>query len=412
MKSGLIACMVLSSFALAQERAAPVSLESLLQEARVRNPALIAASAAVTTAGFGPTQAGAFPDTEVMVQMFSVGDPRPFAGYKTSDFAYIGLGASQELPYPGKLGLRREVSKREVYVTQAEAQMTLADVLLRVKTAYYGLAKTQSVLALLERNRGIVEQIEQAAQIRFRTGSGAQQDVLRAQLERSRLLNDISMQQREAKQLQAQLRALLNRPSNSPDITAEALQFRLVDTTIAELNQLTASPELQIRDAQLEMAGAEVKLAQREKRPDFGLQYMWQHTSDNFRDYYMATFSVRLPNRKRVNAAVSQAEARRLQIEASANAQRREIQGEVEQELAMVRTIEDQLRIYREALVPQSEAAFSTGMSAYGTGRQEYQSLLASYSDTVRLGIEYQQLLADHEITVARIERLIGGELK
>jgi len=40
------------------------------------------------------------------VQHFSVGSTN-------SEFAYIGLGVSQEFPYPGKLGLRGEVAKRE-----------------------------------------------------------------------------------------------------------------------------------------------------------------------------------------------------------------------------------------------------------------------------------------------------------
>jgi outer membrane protein, heavy metal efflux system len=218
------------------------------------------------------------------------------------------------------------------------------------------------------------------------------------------------MQQREAAQLQAALRALLNRPLTSPEIVAEPLRPRAGDPVGADL--VTRNPELRIQHARIGKADLDVRVAEREKKPDFGLQYMWQHTASNFRDYYMATFSIRLPNRRRVNATIGEAEARRQQIEAAQTAQHRQLQGELEQELAMLRTIRDQLRIYREGLTPQSEAAFNTGMAAYRTGKQEYQALLASYSDTLRLGIEYQQLIAEHESTIARIERLTGGEVK
>jgi outer membrane protein, heavy metal efflux system len=409
MKSAIITLVFLGGMAVAQG-AAPVPLATLLDEAKAHNPDLLAASAAVKTATYGPAQAGALPDTEVMVQTFSVGDPRPFAGWDSSDFAYIGFGAAQEIPYTGKRKLRRDAAAKEIDVSRAESQMVLADVLLRVKIAYFGLARTQSVLTLLERSRGVVEQIEQAAQVRYRTGIGAQQDVLRAQLERSRLLNEIAMQQREAAQLQAGLRALLNRLSTAPEIIAEPLRPRAGDPFSADL--IANNPDLQVQHARVTKADLDVKVAEREKKPDFGLQYMWQHTASNFRDYYMATFSIRLPNRKRVNAAIGEAEARRQQIEAAQTAQHRQLQGELEQELVMLRTIRDQLRIYREGLTPQSEAAFNTGMAAYRTGKQEYQALLASYSDTLRLGIEYQQLIGEHEITIARIERLTGGEVK
>src|SRR5262249_52945363 len=149
---------------------------------------------------------------------------------------------------------------------------------------------------------------------RYRVGTGTQQDVLRAQLERTRLLNDIAIEQREIRQVQALLRALLSRPPDSHDIVAEPLTLRLIphlDSQVAAIIQ--HNPERQIRRAEIAKASTEVELANREKKPDFGVQSMWQHTSDNFRDYYMATFSVRLPNRGRVNAAFSQADARKQQ---------------------------------------------------------------------------------------------------
>jgi cobalt-zinc-cadmium efflux system outer membrane protein len=413
MRKEILVYLFLSGIAAGQQAAQPTSLADLLSEAREHSPSVLSANAAVKTMTFAPAQARAFPDTEFMVQSLSVGNPLPGAGYRTSDFAYIGFGASQELPYPGKRRLRGKVAESGIVVSRAEAGMTLADVLERVKTAYFGLARAQAVVALLERNRQAIDGIEESVQIRYRVGTGTQQDVLRAQLERTRLLNDISMRQREIGQMQAVLRALLNRPSDSPDILCEPPTPRLIpnlDLQVADI--VSRNPELRVRQAEIEKASAEVALANREKKPDFGAQYMWQHTSDNFRDYYMATFSVRLPNRSRVNSALAQAEARKQQVELQRQAQLKQLQGEVAEQLAAIHTTEDQLKIYQEGLVPQSEAAFNAGMAGYRAGRQEYQSLLSSYSDTLKLGIEYQQLIAEHEIALARVERLIGGELK
>ena len=90
------------------------SLQSLVAELRQSSPAIRASEMAVATARYAPKQASALPDTEFMVQHFTVGSPRPFAGYSNSDFAYIGLGASQELPYPGKRALRASVAEHEI----------------------------------------------------------------------------------------------------------------------------------------------------------------------------------------------------------------------------------------------------------------------------------------------------------
>ncbi len=413
MRKALLLCTFFSGVALAQQSAAPTPLATLLVEARRRSPSVAAANAAVTTAAFAPAQARALSGPELMVQSLSVGDPRPFAGYRTSDFAYIGFGVSQELPFPGKRALRGQVAEKQVGVTQAEAAVALADVLEKVKIAYFTLSRSQAVLNLLGRHRQAIDDIEQAVQIRYRAGTGTQQDVLRAQLERTRLLNDIAAQQRDIRQAQAALRALLNRPADSPDIVAEPLAPRVLadlDSQVAQMIQ--QNPELRVQMAELSRAGSEVQLAARDKRPDFALQYMWQHTSDRFRDYYMATFTVKWPNRGRVNAALSQAAAETQQVELQYQARLGQLQGEIAEQLAAIHSAEEQLNVYREGLLPQSEAAFNAGLAGYRAGRQEYQSLLASYSDTLQLEIQFQQLAAEHEIALAHLERLIGGELQ
>src|SRR5205085_5941002 len=99
-------------------------LASLIEEARAKNPQGLAALHAYKAAANMPKHAGALPDTQVMLQQFSVGSPRPFAGYTNSDFAYIGVGASQEFPYPGKRKLRAEVAGREADALQAQSEST------------------------------------------------------------------------------------------------------------------------------------------------------------------------------------------------------------------------------------------------------------------------------------------------
>ena len=83
---------------MADHSAAPVSLRELIQEAEQKNPQIAASFHAWQASRNIPKQASAFPETQLSVQQFSVGSPRPFAGYSNSDFAYIGFGISQDLP--------------------------------------------------------------------------------------------------------------------------------------------------------------------------------------------------------------------------------------------------------------------------------------------------------------------------
>ena len=96
---------------MAEHAGTPASLHELVQEAEQKNPQIAASLHAWQASRNVPKQVFALPETQLSVQQFSVGSPRPFAGYSNSDFAYIGFGASQDIPYPGKRQLRASVAE-------------------------------------------------------------------------------------------------------------------------------------------------------------------------------------------------------------------------------------------------------------------------------------------------------------
>ncbi len=117
MKRAPLLCLAFCSLT-AFGQAIPV----LLDEAAHNNPDIIAALRAWQAAEQVPSQVSTLPDPQVTVQHFSVGSPVPFAGYSNSDFAYIGFGVSQEIPYPGKLKLRGEAAQRDAAVARERSR--------------------------------------------------------------------------------------------------------------------------------------------------------------------------------------------------------------------------------------------------------------------------------------------------
>ena len=99
-------------------------LADLLQEAEKNNPQVEAARQGWQAAKQVPTQVSTLPDPQFTLQHLSVGSPRPFAGYANSDFAYIGLGVTQDIPYPGKLKLRGEIARKPSICSSRESGST------------------------------------------------------------------------------------------------------------------------------------------------------------------------------------------------------------------------------------------------------------------------------------------------
>ena len=388
-------------------------LASLIDEARANNPRIQSAVHAYKAATYKPKQEGALPDTQVMVQHLSVGSPRPFAGYTNSDFAYIGVGGSQEFPYPGKRKARAEVAAREAESLQAQTDSAGREVIGRLKAVYFQLAFVQQAISLLQHHDGILADMEQVVESQYRVGKGDQQEVLKAQLQHTKILQEIAMNRREGGQLEAQLKQLLGRPQDSPDIVAEQLRERALPYSSSQLLRMVQeqSPAIRSQQAMLRQAESQVALAQKEFRPDFNLQYMYQNTDRKFRDYYMLTFGINLPNRGRRRAELAESQEKRARASAELQSEIQRQMAELQEQFVVAQTSSEQLKIYSEGLIPQAAATFRSAMAAYQANRQGFQSLLSSFLDALDLDLQYQRELAEHESALAQIEVLTGVSL-
>ncbi|HJT70601.1 MAG TPA: TolC family protein [Terriglobales bacterium] len=391
-----------------------VSLEELIREVQERNPEIAAAQEGYQAATHVAAQVSALPDTQVMVQHFGVGSPRPFAGYSNSDFAYIGLGASQEIPYPGKRKLRAQVANQEAEARRFQVDSSRRNVVDQLKAAYFHLAYLQETLGILERNDEVLRDVQKITESRYSVGQGNQQEVLKAQLQHTKILQEITMHHREVGQMQAQLKQFLNRPQDSPDIQTVPLALRPIPYTTSQLMELAKqqNPDIQAQQQMVKQSESQVELSRKEFKPDFNVGYMYQHTNGDTRDYYMATFGINLPNRGRRKAELAQAEASREQAKRMLEAEQQRRLAEVQDQFVVAQTSAEQLKIYKEGLIPQSEATFRSAQAAYQSGKQDFETMLNSFLDVLSMQVEYQRELADHETALARLEALTGVDVR
>jgi outer membrane protein TolC len=387
-----------------------IGLEELVREAEQNNPEIAAAQRGYEAATHVAGQVSALPDTQLTVQQFSVGSPRPFAGFSNSDFAYIGFGASQEIPFPGKRSLRGEVANREADARKIQIESVRRTTIAKLQATYFRLAYLQRTLSILERNDKLLQDVQQIVESRYRVGQGNQQEVLRTQLQHTKILQEITMHHREVGQLEAVLKQLLNRTQDTADIKTMPLALRAIHYSASDFLDFAKqqNPDIQAQQQMVKKAESQVDLAHKEFRPDFNAQYMWQHTASQFRDYYMASFGITLPNRARRKAELAQAEASHDQANKQLEAELQRRFAEVQDQFVFAQTSAEQLKIYKEGLIPQSEATFRAAMAAYQANRQDFQTLLSSLLDVLNLQIEYERELADHESALAQLEALTG----
>ena len=391
-------------------------LAVLLNEGERNNPQIKAARDGLQAAKQVPAQVRALPDPQVQLQQVNVGSPRPFAGYSNSEFAYVGVGASLDIPYPGKLKLRGEVAKRDADIASNRSDSMSRTLFAEIKAAYFQLGYLAETLILLQDDGQLLKQIEQAAEGRYRSGQGSQHDVLQAQVQETKLLRDISMHHLEAGKVQTRLKQLLNRPQSSPDIETSSLTETPLDTSFDQLLSSlgTQNPDLAATQNTIARDKVRVDAARKDFYPDFNIGYMFERTDpSHFRSYNQITFGIKIPlhyEKQRSELAQAEAELNRSRDEHEAQSQ--QTAADLHQQYLVAEQAAEALKIYREGLIPQSRAAVQAALAAYRSNRQDFQALLTSFLDVLRLEQEKWQNVADHETALARLEQMTGLPLR
>jgi cobalt-zinc-cadmium efflux system outer membrane protein len=401
----------------AEMKREPAKLRDLLAEAERNNPEIQTARHEWKSMQQMPTQVATLPDPQVVLQQVNVGSPRPFAGFSNSDFAYIGVGVSQDLPYPGKLRLRGELAKKDADIVEQKIDSLRRELLSEFKMAYFRIAFLKKQGAILDGDRELLRQMEQAAEIKYRSGMGNQQEALQAQLEETKLLREITSNQLEAGKLQAQIKQLLGRPQTSPDVETEEVTESALTRSYDELLAAAQSNNPQINGARKSIAKQDVAIAIAKKDfyPDFNAQFMWQRTDPTqYRAYYQFTIGARIPiyRKKKLQPEVAQAEIDKQRAQSELEGQAQQVSALLRQQFVSADRSAELLKIYRQGLLPQAKAELQAGFAAYQSNRQDFQALLASFLDVLKLDEEYWQTLTEHEAALGQIEELSGVALR
>jgi cobalt-zinc-cadmium efflux system outer membrane protein len=403
-------------FALAGLRAVAQTtpLRDLLAEADKNNAEIQAATKDWKASTYSRAQVSSLPATQFSLQELSVGSPRPGAGLSNNNFAYVGIGASQEFPYPGKLRLKGLAADAAADEQFAEVDVVRSRIGEQVKAAYLRLAYLQQTLTMLNASRFALGELIEGQLARYSAGQGSQANILTAQLERTKLLREITMHHQQMAQAQADLKAALNRQQESADVIADELRASPIARSIAEAlhDAEQKSPILTLDERVISRQQADTEAARLAGKPDFSAGYVYQRTGLDFPAYYMGTLSVMFPRKKRAHAEQAEASERLAAVTLMREAHRQQQLSEVRKQYAAVLSTEEELSEYRDGILPQGEAAYNSALAALRSNTQTLDAVLAALNANIEFQREFAQALLDHEMALVRLETMTGEVLR
>jgi outer membrane protein, heavy metal efflux system len=407
----ILLVIALSGNVLAQEQATVTPLQELIDQLEMNNPEIRAARFRFEAATKRPSQVGTLPEPKLTLANVGVG--QPFSSLNVSEFAYRGIGFSQEIPFPGKLGLAAEEAQREADSERQNYRSMLLSKTSQLKTAYYDWYFVTKAIDITSKNRDLLDRFEQIARARYAVGKGLQPDVLKAQVEVSGLVQQLELLEQRKLLTEARIRSLLNSevPLGRPaDIRQTPLQFKL--ESILQMVE-SQSPRLQSEQAMVQSRAVGIDRARREYRPDFNFSFQWQHTASQFPDYYMAAAEIKLPVYfgRNQRLGVEEAQAKLQEARENYQAARQDLIFVAKDKYFTVMTSEKLLALYQSGIVPQSSTSLESALSGYEVGNVDFLTLLNNAVTLLNYEMQYYQELTKHEQALAELEPLVGVEL-
>jgi outer membrane protein, heavy metal efflux system len=408
----LIAALACSPAAWAQPAPQParVSLAALVEEAVANNPEIAAARARHDAALQRPVQERSLPDPMLSAGYNASGKPYPGAGLGTEPTASIGVMVTQEIPYPGKLGLRAAMAGKEADAAREDIATARLSVVSRLKQAYYRVAYTYAAQEVLARNRELLDTLLKVSEARYGVGSAAQQDVFKGQAELTvvQLQEERLLQERRA--AEAQINSLLNRAHGSALGRPDDLRFVPFDVSSeALLAQARVYAPMLLRDqTMIARAALGVESAQRDYKPDFAVSGGY-YNMGSMPAMYEFRFDVTIPlQRARRAAAVKEQSTRVTEARRTYDATARSIEARLLEDYQAASTSSRLAILYRDTLLPQVRLALESSMSSYQTGRVEFLSVLTNFSSVLENEMRYFDELASFHIAASRLEEMTG----
>jgi len=407
--------MLLPFFSSAQSEKPKLNVDRLVDEALQNNPEISAVKIKWEIFKEKIPQSYALEDP--MFGFGIVNIPTNFS-FKDEDMTMKEFSISQKFPFPGKRPLMKEMASKEAEAVSTEIQGKIHQIIKDVKTAYYDLSHIYRTTEVTQRNKRILEDFAKIAETRYAVGEGIQQDVFKAHVEVSKMVDDLIMLGQRKRSLEAKLNALLNRPPETPMGEPEEVVLRKFPFTMEELQKmaLEMNPTLKGMKKMIEAKEKAHALAKREYYPDFNLKFAYGQRDNSpdmkRRDMLIGMVEMNIPifYKSKQDRKVAETKAEILATEAQYRAMKNEVLFMITDMASMIQRGERQLELYKTGIIPQASLQINSAMSAYRVNRADFMTLLDSRMTLYKYELEYHKALTEYEKNVANLGAAVGKQ--
>ena len=392
-------------------------LSDYLAYAALNNPGLEAAFNRWRAALEQVPQVKALPDPRFNYKYF-IEEVETRVGPQRQSF-----GISQLFPWFGKLDLRGDVAGQAANAARQRYEAAKLKLFFEVKDAYYEYYYLAKSIAITKENVSLIKHLESVARSRYKAAVGTHPDVIRAQVEMGKLEDRYRTLLDLQQPIVARLNAALNRPVEAAIPWPTEIQYEEIEVVDQELlaKLITENPELKALDSQIKQNQKSIELAKKDYYPDFTLGLSLIDTDDssvgnprdNGKDPVVASVSINIPLwREKYAAGVREARNRYFAVRQERREKANSLSSTLKMTLYRFRDAERKIDLYRDALLPKAKESLKVTESGFRAAKGSFTDLIDAQRILLEFALSYERALADRSQSLAKLEMLVGREIR
>jgi outer membrane protein TolC len=395
-----------------------LTLKAATEQAVQDNPDLAQMQARAQAMAAAPSQMGALPDPEISFNAMSL--PVNTFSTRQEDMTQLGAGISQAFPFPGKLALREQAAAFEAEAATQNVTELRWRLLSEVKTTWWLIFYLDRAIQIVDSNHALLQQFVEIARTKYEVGEGLQQDVLLAQLELSKLLDQQLMLKASRRNAAASLNALLDKPANEeirlpekiesplPTLKQEILLYQQAETSRAALEGNRQS---------INAAQSRLELAKKEVLPDFNLGASYgarddMPSGDRRADLLSLNLSMNVPifAAQKQAKMVDQRTSELMQEKYALQDQWNKVRSQISQGYNDYRRAKDQVVLFETGIVPQARQTVASMLAGYQVNKVDFLNLVRSQLTLFEYETQYWKAFTEANQSLAQLNAAVGEE--
>jgi len=396
-------------------------LARLVDAALANNPELKSSQAKWQMFANKAKQASSLEDPMFMFKLQNMLAREPFVFNKDPQSSKV-IGIAQQLPFWGKRAIKQEVANYEAESYKWAIEERKLELARMVKETYYQIWSVDKFMEIVDKNLRILSDFVTIAESKYSVGQGVQQDIYKANLEKSKMIDMQITLKQQRKSLEANLNYLLYRPGTTAVGPIADFTLPQLSLSAEQLNQSATEKRPQIKSlySLVNKGQAGHRLAQKEFYPDFNLsfEYMFKDaintsmvTDPGYNMFTLGvTFNLPFQQEKR-HAMIAESTSETTMATEELNGLKNTISYTINDTLAQLERRKKLIELYKGGIIPQAEQSLESAVISYRVNKVDFLTLLDGRMSLFTYERELYESQAEYMMKLAQLEAAVGSDL-